>query len=292
MLDGVMTHVAQEKPDSVNGLDCWFSSGYCAAVSWGGHVRLFSIERRKYVADFFTHKDSGGVSVAMSEDDRHCFAGSYYAWGLACFHVETGETLWRRKDLKRFYGLSFSGNQRALYAYFDGEAGLLLDPKTGVTLERIRDCKEVYCSSSDGHILIRGGKHLRLVTQSGEIAWSVATTGFAVHAVAWSGECLAVSEAQGLVRCFRIADGTLLWSHRRYCRDLSYSSAQRRFIGIDDWKAPLLVEWDEQAGTESSTLAIPREVRHAQFCNKGELLCSVDVSSFDMSFLNWHEPLS
>jgi len=55
--------------DSVNHVNSWYHSGYCAIVSWGGWVRLFSILDRAFVRNIFTKKNAGGLSVAMSSDD-------------------------------------------------------------------------------------------------------------------------------------------------------------------------------------------------------------------------------
>src|SRR5262249_38677213 len=152
----------------------WYGSAFCAAVSCGGWVRLFSISERRFVKDLFTHKDSGGLSVAMSPEDQYCFVGSYYAWGLACFDVRTGELVWKPDDLRRFYGLTFAPGLQSLFGYFDGKSALRIDPRTGETLETFRGVNYVAASAFRDSTLFGNNKSFILRNDAGQRLWSLA----------------------------------------------------------------------------------------------------------------------
>ena len=282
--------IIESKLDSVNRLDSWFSSDYCAAVTWGGHVKLFSISQSRFVADIFTHKDSGGISVALSGDDLLGFVGTYYAWGLACFEIATGKQIWKRSDLKHFYGLSYSQTQGSLFGYFNGKSGLRIDPHTGKTLETLRDCKHISCSPFDGCVLIRGGKKVRLVSKSEGVLWNCPASGFAALDVAWSPTLVVLSEAGsdcgGGVRCFEISTGKLRWSNAEHCINIMYCPGTQQFVGIGGKKGlPSLMcfRWEEETGDMNIT-EIPKLFQKA-ICNKGQLIYSIEPKSFESSLM-------
>ena len=67
-----------------------------AGAGWDGHVYLWNLATRERLRDFPTIFDNGGVSVAVDATGSSCFAGTYYAWGVACIGVADGRERWRR----------------------------------------------------------------------------------------------------------------------------------------------------------------------------------------------------
>ncbi len=283
--------------DSVNRVDSWLNSNYCAIVSWGGWVRLFNIAEKRFAIDLFTHKDSGGVSVAMSPDDRHCFLGTYYSWGLACFDVSTGQIVWKRDDLKRFYGLSYSKAQQCLFAYFDGKSALRIDPKTVATLETFQRVNLVSASPFNDAVLFGdGGRRFTMHKPDGGITWTVPRESFAVLDIAWSAETVAISEVgsersngtRAGIRCYSL-HGELLWRYegkKHHMSPIMYQPNNRQYIGVDFGiygpKDVLLVHWDELTGRICNEQEVPYAMRGA-ICQQGRLMFCVDRKTYEFS---------
>ena len=130
----------------------------------------------------------------MSPDAQNCFVGTHYSWGLTCFDVSTGQIAWKRKDLRRFYGLTFSKSQNCLFCYFQGEDALRIDPKTGATIDAFRGVKFISASSYNEAVLYGNHNQFTLRLGNGEKLWSARRESFAVMDVAWSPESIAISE--------------------------------------------------------------------------------------------------
>ncbi len=278
--------------DPVCQVNCWYSSNYCAVVSRDGWVRLFSLADRCFLREFFTHKDSGGVSVALSADDQRCFLGSYYAWGLACFTVSTGERKWKRDDLRRFRGLTFSPQLHRLFGYFDGKGALEIDPETGQTVQSFRGTTDLVASPINDLVLFGDKKSLSLWRGTRSKLWSVSREGFAVLDVAWSLDTVAISEARDTdrefgVRCFS-TDGELLWrynSRKTQVSPLMYNPARRVYVGIDytpGTEDRVLIHWDEATGTIQLERTIPPKM-HGALCQRAECSFRINWSTWECS---------
>lgn len=279
----------KEGVEAVNG---WFDSQFCAVTSIKGIVRLYSMAARSFVAEFPTMDDAGGVSVAMSSDDRYCFLGTYHSWGLACYEVSSGRPVWRRKDLARFYGLSFSAGQQTLFASVHAKSALKIDPRTGETLQSFRGIQEVYASPISGDTLRADKKKLSLYGPDGERLWSAQRESFAILEVAWSQGTVAISEAVQAgteipttgVRCYS-RHGELLWRYKGrkgHTSPLMYRPEDRCYLGVDFKAGPterLLVWLDEQTGAIKNEQLL-RPAMHGKLCAKGMLMWCVDYKTF------------
>ncbi len=279
----------------MNRVDAWYGSRYCAVVSWGGWVRLFSISDRAFVRDLFTYKDSGGVSVAISADDQLCLVGSYYAWALACFDIRTGDLVWKREDLRRFYGLTFSPELNSLFGYFDGKSALRIDPRTGRTLESFRGVKDVAASPFTGLVLFGDSKSFVLRNGAGERLWAVPRESFAVLDVAWSPDTVAISEvaatrsdgAKAGIRCYSL-HGELLWRYKgrkTHVQPLMYNPQVGGYVGVDftaGTEDRFLVYWEEQTGGIKHERVIPHTM-HGEICQQGSMMFSMNYKTYEWS---------
>lgn len=284
--------------DCVNHADSWQNSSFIAVVTWNGRVKLFDASSKRFIVEFFTHKDPGGVSVALSQNNERCFCGTYYAWGLACFDVSTGQVIWRRKDLKRFYGLSFSPARNSLFAYFDGKSALELDPFTGITQNEFRGVVEVDASPYDESLLFTERKKFNFLGKELKKLWSVPRESFAVLENAWSPDSVAISEvgselpngSKAVIRCYSLG-GELLWRYQgqnHHVDALQYRPRTKSFVGVDftAGKAYMLVELDEGTGKVIQQKIIPTSP-HWGFCENGEQFFSVDHNSYEVALENF-----
>jgi len=292
-----MQPTADFAKDSVHSVQSWYDSGYCAVVTWGDWVRLFRISDRAFVRDIYTKKNSGGISVAMSSGDNFLFLGTYYGWGLACFDVHTGEIVWKRDDLQRFYGLAYSPSMDALFGYFLGKRALRIDPRTGATVESFRGVKDIAASPLTDLVLFGNRKSFILRNAAGENLWAVPRESFAVLDVAWSSDTVAISEAAhfrpkdgvtepGILRCYGW-NGELLWrceSQEAHVCPLMWSGKRRDYVGVrfsgSKRGKSFLLHWGEQTGRKASEREVPDTMCDA-ICQQGSTRFLVDYKTYE-----------
>jgi hypothetical protein len=280
--------------DCVNKAIGWQDSPFIAVVTWNGIVKLFDASSQRFVAEFSIHKNSGGVNVAISSNNKQCFCGTYYAWGLACFDIGTGRVVWHRKDLKRFYGLSFSPARNSLFAYFDGKGALELDPNSGATRNEFRGVVEIHASRCDESLLLAERKKIVFVGKDGKKLWSVPRESFAILDVAWSQDTVAISEvgadnpdgSKAGIRCFSL-HGELLWRYKgqnTHVDPLQFRQRTNSFIGVDftSGEACLLVELDKDSGKVSRQKIVP-SLPHWGFCQSTEQYFTVNHTSYEVA---------
>ena len=232
----------------------------------------------------------------MSPDDRHCFLGTYYSWGLACFHVSTGQIVWKRDDLKRFYGLSYSKAQQCLFAYFDGKSALRIDPKTGVTLETFKRVNHVSASPFNDAVLFGdGGRRFTMHKPDGGITWTVPRESWAVLDIAWSAETVAISEVgserrdggKAGIRCYSL-HGELLWRYegrKSHVSPFMFKPSSHHYVGVDftaGVKDAIRVHWDEQTGHIHHEQAVT-QIMPTEICQQGQMMFCVDRKTYEFS---------
>jgi len=261
-------------------------------ITRGGWIRLFNIAESRIDIDLFTNKDTGDIFVAMSPDDQNCFIGAYCSWGLTCFDTSTGQVVWKRDDLRRVYGLTYSKAQDCLFCCFQGKSALRIDPKTGATVETFRGVNLISASPFNDAVLFGNHKNFTLRLGQGEKLWSAPRESFAVMDVAWSPETLAISEcvnvlktslgANAGVRCFSF-HGELLWRHKgrwTHIFSLMYRPESHQFIGFDPdrGKDIYLVHLDEQTGRVVREQLMPHTML-GEFCQQGQKLLWVNYEN-------------
>jgi hypothetical protein len=221
-------------------------------------------------------KDSGGISMALSPDETCVYAGTYYSGGCFGFCRADGRLLWRRADLKRFYGIACDSLTGRLFCYFDGRSCEELDPGTGKTVAKHRGVKEVYCSSFSQHRLF-ATRVLELHGTQG-FKWSVPRESFAVLSTAFSPLWLTVTEPNATVRCFDLESGRCAWRYvppeGHHVIELGYIDSESMFVGVE-WAYKkggdmFLVHWSE-SGNFESRFPISGAAAHI-FCASGTML--------------------
>lgn len=266
----------------VGPIQSWFSSDYVARVVTD-RVQLFSLSKQECLLDFGRIAGKG-ISVEMSGGDSSCFVGAYDAWGVARFDLQSRKEMWRRKDLKRVQNISCGMTGSSIYVSFTGVGAQQLDFQTGETAKRFRGVSEVYASPSNDALVLENKKAIHITRADGESIVQAKPEGFAILDVAWSPASVLISEARdadsnigGVVRCFSLSNGGLLWkyvSQRSHVQPISYRPAREAFVGVDYVPGPdsrLILQWDASSGTINYQKEIPVSM-HGRFCQRGEAL--------------------
>src|SRR5262249_19728474 len=159
------------------------------------------------------------------------------------------ELVWKRDDLRRFYGLKFAPGLQSLFGYFDGKSALRIDPRTGETLETFRGVNYVAASAFRDSTLFGNNKSFILRNDAGQRLWSLARASFAVLDVGWSQETVAISEVGAPLRCYS-SHGELLWrykSRKTHVSPLMYCPTRHSYVGVDftaGTEGCFVVHWD------------------------------------------------
>ena len=252
-----------------------------AGAGWDGHIYVWDVATRKRVHDVPTAAESGGVSLALSANGSACFVGTYYSWGAACIDLAERREVWRRSDLKRFYGLTALRHDPALVAWFDRKAGLTLDARSGETRDRHVGLRAFYASPFD-RCTLKYGRQFELTSPAaGRHTW--ASESFALLACGFSPDRCVVSEAAAGVQSLDLASGLVSWTYRprlgAHVTALDFSVRLGCFVALEyaytdaaraEGPMVTLLHFDSD-GQVVFRKAI-REWSEAAFCASGELL--------------------
>jgi len=205
-----------------------------AGAGWDGHVYVWNVEARTRVCEFPTAENSGGVSVALTPRGRECIVGTYYAWGVACLDVASGETRWHRTDLKKVYGLAVTSGEEVV-AWFDGRAGLRLDAQTGQSRSRDVGLRMFAASRFDGSQL-KYKKRFEL-SDGGRLRYKWPRESFALLSCAFSPHLCLVSESGVPAKAIDLASGGLAWVYQSrdgaHLTELDFSPRLKCFVALE-----------------------------------------------------------
>jgi hypothetical protein len=229
--------------------------------------------------------DSGGISAAVSPDDRFLFLGTYYAWGLACVEIATRRFVWKRSDLKRFYGLCFSPKDNCLYAEFDRAAAMKIDSRTGETTAKLLHMKEVAASPYGDYLLASESNHLCLRDTAGSTLQKWPVEGFKIFNVGWSPRTVAIVECVDLLklqekfgtRVYDLQSGAVVWRqpHKETYPDGIMFRPEGEYVGIErNLGDSVLVRMNEQTGNIQRQ-PIPVTGMKCKTCGRGTFVCRV-----------------
>jgi hypothetical protein len=286
-MPAALTPMAIENISLIHHLTASCSGSVVAAVDVKDSIHLWNVEAFTKIREVDTFVRAPDVRVALSADGALLFAGSWYAGGAMAYAVFEGREVWRRKDLRRFHGLSAEGPRAHLYCYLDRKATLRLDPASGETVERLRWAGEVYCSPLQDLILLVG-RNLRFGPESAPDKLRAPRTTFAVLDVAFGIESLAVSESTGPVRCFSLKTGAEIWRHTpsagNHLINLSYCAPLDVFVGVN-WAYKTggehnLVHLSRTTGAISQISDLP-PARRMAFCRSGLTLVNSEGDVID-----------
>src|SRR5262245_47240900 len=62
--------------------------------------------------------DFGGNRLALDPKSGTLFSGAYYNTGVAAYEIETGNQLWRRRDLKKLQTIAHDSRDAVVYCAF------------------------------------------------------------------------------------------------------------------------------------------------------------------------------
>ena len=262
------------------------------------HVHVWDIQSRRKIFEFAGPTDSGGISVAMSPRGDVFFLGTYYAWGVACVSIDAGDEIWRRRDLKRLYGLR-TFDQNRLACWFDSRAGLTLDIATGETLTKHNGLERVFVSRFDNFSL-KSARGLELWKGSEKLyRWPRAS--FATLASAFSETICVISEAGESTRAFNLQTGQLVWKYEpipgTHIVNLDYSQRLTRFVGVEyaytdgaRKTAPIVALLHFDASGQNTFRREIRDWHETVFCCDGDKLLNgvgelFDTESGDLEYV-------
>ncbi|MGE5598527.1 MAG: hypothetical protein ACM3XS_04030, partial [Bacteroidota bacterium] len=142
---------------------------------------------------------------------------------------------WRRRDLKRFYGLAPSGTGKTLIGWFNGRAGLELDAATGETVRRLVGLGGFYSSPhTDWALLCRRSFELH---RSEELVYRLPRQSFAELSAAFAPDQCVISESGAATRSVSLTSGAEVWRYdpRAGCHVIALDYCQEidRIVAVE-----------------------------------------------------------
>ena len=158
-------------------------------------LRIFDLVGGRCIKEFPVLWDGGGRRVAFSRDGKTIYVGCYNVHGLACYSVDTGKELWRRKDLKGVQAIYVCMTQDQVFCEREG-ACPLLKGATGETFLLPRGVKAVWFSPFGDIALIEKGKQAKLEIHQplGNQIGKFPRGSFCVNGAAFSEDVLLLKE--------------------------------------------------------------------------------------------------
>lgn len=199
-------------------------------------LRIFDLAGGRCIKKFPVLWDGGGRRIAFSRDEKMIYVGCYNVHGLACYSVETGKELWRRKDLKGVQCVYVSMTQDQVFCERESSACPLLKGTTGETILLPRGVKGVWFSPFGDSVLVELGKQAKLEVHQplGKKIGKFPRASFAVLNAAFSEEVLLIAEPGTPLRAVDLKSSSEIWrfpiedAHK--CHALAYSKKRRAFV--------------------------------------------------------------
>ena len=261
-------------PTAIRQLAASRTGRVLAAGEFESRVHLFDLQTSEALSSFDTTLDFGGRRLAISEDGGTVLVGAYYEHGIAAYSADTGEELWRRKDLKKVQHVRFHANEHAVFCGLEVGGCRSLDVGSGKERERLRGVSGAWESPFGPTRLLerRGGYTIESSTRR---PVAVPAVGFAVLAVAFSPDLVCVSEASGPVRAFDVGTGVEVWQHAppvgSHFLRIAYLETEGAFAGVS-WAfvfggTPLLQRFSAEGRAE--TVGETGPGTELEFCLRG-----------------------
>lgn len=247
-----------------------------------GRLTIYDLESGGLTRDFTVQYDPGGERLALSRNSLFCFVGCYKVHGLAAYSAQSGEELWRRRDLKAVQSVVAFPFDDVVFCGRQDLSGHLLCARTGKTIEKPRSVKEVYPSPFTTHVLVSAGT-LDLHSPFGKRIGKIERTTFAVLDCCFSDSEILITESGGSVRCIDLDSLELLWTHKpkpssHFVR-LCFSQALRCFVGIwfsNDSRDPVrIVHFERGTGTVLREIPLSGPANQ-KFCLAGSMVFTQD----------------
>ncbi|MEW6305725.1 MAG: hypothetical protein AB1705_19780, partial [Verrucomicrobiota bacterium] len=175
-----------------------------------GTAYIFDLASKTQLRKFPVRYERSGTRLALSRDDRLCFAGCYEVYGLVAYSCESGEEVWRRKDLKAVQAVTSSEVEDWVFCGRGTGAAHLIESATGKTLEKLSGVKEIYPSPYDRSVIV-AGRTLELHEPFGRKLAAFKRLNKFEMPCAFSRSEFVLNEPECL-RCYDLRTHELLWS--------------------------------------------------------------------------------
>ncbi len=250
-------------------------------------LRIFDLAGGRCIKEFPVLWDSGGRRIAFSRDETMIYVGCYNTHGLACYSVETGKELWRRKDLKGVQHVYVSMTQDQVFCERESGACPLLKGMTGETILLPRGAKGVWFSAFGDFALIELGKQAKLEIHRplGKKLGKFPRASFAVLNAAFSQEVLLLSEPGTPLRAIDLKSSSEIWQfpieEAHKCYALAYSTKRKAFVVCHDRNGQnniLIISPRDGKSVYSGTV----ELWYGEFFGGGEFFVETDGSTYSV----------
>ncbi len=255
-------------------------------------VSVWDLEEGDMVCEFDTCLDFGGRRLAISEEGSIVVTGSYNLNCISAYTIPKGLLLWKRSGLIGVQSIKFDPWKDHLFVCFDDAPSLLLDAQTGSSITALAIASQVIISQYNREIVAlekNGTVHI-CDSKSFNRIFSIKKETFAVLSIAFTPDCICISDSAGTIRCFDLKDQALLWRFKPpkgwHFLKIAYNEQRRLLFGVlwgfDAGGEHEIYWFQPSTGEVVGRIALPGLAVETEFALRGNFLITSDGIIYDL----------
>lgn len=156
--------------------------------------------------------DFWGWRLDLDPESRTLFSGAYHTTGIAAYHLETGATIWERRDLKKLGVLRYDAFDDTVYCFCERRT-VLLTASGGKERGHYRALNDVFFGR-DPSVAIFDAREVKLQNRNTKTERVLARATENILTVAFTNAAAVLSWVGGPVVAYDLASGQLLWTYQ------------------------------------------------------------------------------
>jgi WD40 repeat protein len=117
-------------------------------------IDIFSGLNYELLSSLNTIYDFGGERIAISNDSKVIFVGSYHE-GIIAYDIETNQVVWKNLKIKSIQNIKVSNDGLCIYIVTESAQFYTLESATGVLISKVKGINEFFKSENESLILIK-----------------------------------------------------------------------------------------------------------------------------------------
>lgn len=246
-----------------------------------GSAFVFDLEKLTQLRRFRVRYERSGTRAAISRDDRFCIIGCYDTYGLGAYCTESGEEIWRRRDLKAVQSVVASEVEDWVFCVRQGAAAHLVDTISGKTIDTFSGLKDTFTSPFDRSVFL-ASKTLELHSPLGHKITTLKRTNTLGLECVFSPSEFLIAEPD-CVRCYDIKTLELLWTLAAQAADRYTRAIYIETEGIFSVQNGSWISLDARTGTIRRTANLVTELGYVSgFCLRGKAVLATNLQMLSL----------
>jgi hypothetical protein len=221
--------------EKIRAISTTFKGDRFAVAEFSSNIQVWDLQKgliNKFITDF----DAGNKRFSISQDGQYLAVGGYSANTISVYHIDSGQKLWQRKDLKKCGNVTILNKfNNHLFVNLERQGTYILDINTGETIEKLQGVEHYYENALSGIDLLEKSTTISLVDRrNGKTFKSLPKTSFAILGACFTINEVAVTYSANPFELIDLISYKTKWKTNVVGHFLcvSYSEAQKMFHGV------------------------------------------------------------